>query len=415
VALVFRFSAAAALLGLAACTQPGPVEPGPTEDPSSDPAEAPDPGAPELKMGTLGVVIDGLRPGWLVTTSRLSDGNAAVETTQVSDGSPLTLAGTPEDIFVATVTDGDGKLLASQAMGAPCTLVRSHQLRVPADFATIQAAIDAAQPGETVAVAPGTYTESVKLRTGVCLLGSGARSTVLDARGEGRTLVDLTGAPGSVVAGFTMRGVTMPPGCSSDVFDCSGDWYRAAVYLGGTDWRDPTQDAPALIIGNVFEDNDVGVMLYWRGVAIVRNNVFRGNRSGLVANHFQSHTLVANNVFLANTELAIGNQAAFLDLIENVIAGSELGVRFMYVQTGAIRFNAFFGNRMNANEGRFTIGEDGNIEVDPRFVDPAAGDFHLQPGSPAIDAGRSNTTFEPDGTPHDIGAYGGPLAAWAKL
>jgi hypothetical protein len=204
-------------------------------------------------------------------------------------------------------------------------------------------------------------------------------------------------------------------GALSPAHAAQPSWYRAAIYLGGTDWRDPTQDAPALIIGNVFEDNDIGVMLYWRGVAIVRNNVFHGNRSGLVANHFQSHTLVANNVFLANTELAIGNQAAFLDLIENVIVGSELGVRFMYVQTGAIRFNAFFGNAMNANEDRFTIGEDGNVEVDPRFVDPDAGDFHLQPGSPAIDAGRRDATFEPDGTPHDIGAYGGPLAAWAKL
>src|SRR6201999_624699 len=32
----------------------------------------------------------------------------------------------------------------------------------------------------------------------------------------------------------------------------------------------------------------------------------------------------------------------------------------------------------------------GNISVDPRFVNPSAGDYHLQAGSPAIDAGNNS-------------------------
>lgn len=156
-------------------------------------------------------------------------------------------------------------------------------------------------------------------------------------------------------------------------------------------------------------------MLYWRGVAVVRNNVFIGNRSGLVANHFQSRTLVANNVFLDNTELAIGNQSAYLDIIENVIAGSQLAVRFENIQTGFIRCNLFFHNGANQSEPRFTIGEDGNIEADPEFAGAAVGDVHLGTGSPASDAGCSRSSFEPDGSPHDLGAYGGPLASWGHL
>jgi serine protease len=410
------------MLGVAACVDPGSAGtpgPGPDPDPgtgpSSDPGPDPQPGQPVV------VVVDGLSPGWLVTTSRLTDGNPPADTTQVSDGSPLTFAGAPTDVFVAIITDGSGKLVATQAMRSPCTMARSHRLHVPAEYSTIQAAINAARPGDTVAVAPGRYSESVMMRGGVCLLGSGAKYTVLDAGGEPRSLVDLTSAPGSVVAGFTMRGVTMPEGCANtDPFTCSGNWYRAAIYLGGTQWRDPTQDAPPLIIDNVFEDNDIGVLLYWRGVAVVRNNVFVANRNGLVANHFQSRTLVADNVFLHNTELAVGNQAAYLDLVENVIAGSEVGVRFQYVQTGFIRCNVFFANGANQSDvnsvpPRFTIGKDGNVEADPRFVDPVARDFHLQRGSPAIDAGCHGDTFEPDRTPHDIGAYGGPLAAWVDL
>jgi len=386
------------------------------DQPESGPG--PDPGSGAGPQ--VSAVVDGLEPGWLVTTTRLTDGAAPSELTQVSDGSPMTLTGAAGDVFVAIATDGNGELRALQSMRSPCTMARSRQLRVPAEYRSIQAAVDAARPGDTVAVAAGTYSEAVQLRAGVCLLGAGAQHTVLDAQHQPMTLVDLTSAPGSVVAGFTLRGVTMPAGCGDqDPFSCSGNWYRAGVYLGGTSWADPTQDAPPLISNNVFEDNDVGVMLYWRGVAVVRNNLFVGNRSGLVANHFQSRTLVANNVFHGNRELAIGNQAAYLDIIENVIAESAVGVRFEFVQTGFIRCNVFFANGVNSGspydrDVRFTIGKDGNVELDPRFVDAASGDYHLQAGSPAIDHGCEHG-MEPDGTPHDVGAYGGPLARWVAL
>jgi hypothetical protein len=292
---------------------------------------------------------------------------------------------------------------------------------VPTEYATIQAAVDAAQPGDTVKVAAGEYHESVVMRPGVCLLGSGAKHSVLDAQGESRTLVDLTGAPGSTVSGFTLRGTVSnaTDTCDGDdPFGCSGDWYRAAIYIGGSTWDDPTRDAPPIIINNVIEANDVGVMFYWRSNALLRNNVFVGNTNGFIANHFQDRAVVANNVFFNNTALAIGNQAAYLDIFNNIIVGSAVAIQFEYIQTGYIQCNLFWDN--GALQGdypgappRFMIGTDGNVEAEPKFI--GVGDFHLQPGSPAIDAGCHKDARETDDSAADLGAFGGPLGSWVDL
>ena len=54
-------------------------------------------------------------------------------------------------------------------------------IRVPADHATIQKAVDAAHPGDIVLVAPGEYHESVHIKTeGITLRGENRNTVILD-------------------------------------------------------------------------------------------------------------------------------------------------------------------------------------------------------------------------------------------
>jgi len=278
-------------------------------------------------------------------------------------------------------------------------------LFVPGGYDTIQAALDAAQPGDTVSVAAGVYTEHLRLRPFVRLVGAGASVTILDGLEVGESLIDFTGATAAVVSGFTLRNVGQRDTCADTApTDCSGDWYAAAVYADGHE-NACGAESSLLFTRNVVMGNDIGFLLYFQARAIVTNNVFVGNHSAFVANHHQDHALVAQNVFYGNDSAAIIAQASYLNVIGNVLLGNGAAFAQEYVQRGFVGCNVVSDNE-SLGEG-FLDG--GYVELDPQFVAPEELDFRLAPGSLAAGLGCL-------GAAHDVatdpGAFGGPLGAW---
>jgi len=121
--------------------------------------------------------------------------------------------------------------------------------------------------------------------------------------------------------------------------------------------------------------------------------------SAIFGDGFDSQTTLVNNILIRKT-----GQTA-------VVCGNFAG------ETPIFEFNDVLSPQASAYGGSCSdqTGTAGNISADPKFVDPPANNFHLQAGSPAIDAGDNSAPSLPtkdlDGFPRiqngtvDMGAY----------
>lgn len=236
-------------------------------------------------------------------------------------------------------------------------LVCADEVRVPDDYATIQAAIDALDEGpdptRTILVAPGTYEENLRLRSNIVLRGEETARTVLKADDPELPTVAITAASDVTLRNFTFTNAPL------------------AVEI--------TDSAAVLIASNVFalDSDEVAVSVPVTSTVNVINNTFHGNATGI--ERFNVEVVIENNVFSDNV-LAIDTDTA-----DNV------------------RFNCFTGNTSDGQRGDSSVADSAAL-----FVDAAKLDFHLRANSPCIDQGTGQDTI--DETDADMGAYGGEYA-----
>ncbi len=177
-----------------------------------------------------------------------------------------------------------------------------------------------------------------------------------------------------------------------------------------------------------------------RSAVAVRNNLFIDNGTAIEAAEVADLEIANNTVALAAGaagEWASGTEVVTRDtsrrgisvfpaartrIVNNLIAGAfdwAIGVHDYPSESLQVAYNIYHAvAEPYAGQGQSIATtpvpgmDSGNLSADPLFVNGGGEepDFHLSAGSPAIDAGAPDL-LDPDGSPSDIGAYGGPEAA----
>ncbi|HEV8480009.1 MAG TPA: right-handed parallel beta-helix repeat-containing protein [Candidatus Eisenbacteria bacterium] len=204
-------------------------------------------------------------------------------------------------------------------------------LHVPADYPTIQQALDAATSGDEVLVAPGTYNVHLLMgafQSGVMLHSeAGAATTILDAGGFNFVINITNAGPGTEVVGFTIQnGATCgllvqnsSPLLQDNIIRNNFNNTGGGIYL---------QASPAKVLHNDIHDNVAkasggGIYCDNLSLAQIEDNTIAGNHSqGDAGGLFvASNIAVKNNHFLGN--FAAGQGGGCLAAGASALQGNE--------------------------------------------------------------------------------------------
>jgi len=169
---------------------------------------------------------------------------------------------------------------------------------------------------------------------------------------------------------------------------------------------------------------------YYNGEDVWRNNTFQENYAGYygggVYSYVDYYREMTNNTFLGNEAGTAGGAlyaiSSYLDFRNNIVAFTETADAIYGNSTTAtnssFEFNAFWDNDGGDAAGSLTedhVTGSGNITADPMVTDWSEDgdcsndDLRLDAGSALVNAGDPQID-DTDGSPSDIGAYGGPYA-----
>ena len=317
----------------------------------------------------------------------------------------------------------------------------------PADFSTIQGAIDDANDGDTVVVADGRYTGQGN--RDIDFLGKAI--TVRSENGPERCIVDCNGSegephrgfifqsgedPNSVVAGFTItnayvriRGgaITLDFSSSPTITGCVIKGNTAQAGICTIEGHGGSVCSP-IIRNCVIVDNIGG------GVFVVGSGFL-----GSICDRYRAYAEIINSTIANNAGDGITAQRNCMVTIRNCIVrgNTNTDVKMGICEDccdpkAEISYSNVDPNGVSDPGALYVDWGQGNVDVAPCFADPNGGDYHLesQAGrwdanegrwaidevtSPCIDSGNPISPIGhepfPNGGIINTGAYGGTAQA----
>ena len=159
----------------------------------------------------------------------------------------------------------------------------------------------------------------------------------------------------------------------------------------------------------VYENKEAGIRCVITPMDIVNNTIVANGRSGIVVEDPSVVPTIRNNIITHNNDSGI--RAAGKGYSHNLLFSNNMTEDLAPGYLMCIR------RQYGGYEDEESYLKHNDIIADPLYVDAVHHDYHLQPTSPAIDAGDPDSKFHDKNFPpslgssiNDMGAYGGPFA-----
>jgi hypothetical protein len=281
-------------------------------------------------------------------------------------------------------------------------------INVPADYSTIQTAINAAIGGDTIAVKAGTYNENIVISKSIKLIGEFPLSIIVDGQGNGNAIT-ISGGSDVWIQRIVVK---------------SKDKY--GIYCS-------SESAVKMILKNsTLRDSERGLVAENNCQISALNNIFYNNRNsanidggGILIKNTETYGLISeiiNNTVDDNYH-GIWSENASVKTMNNIVT-SNIGTKGTITNTGIYHsgsgssnntYNDVYGNgREYGGDARAGAG---SLVVYPRFLWPYSRDYTLKTGSTeyslCLDAGNpdylyNDATRTSNTERNDMGAFGGP-------
>ncbi|MBL7215353.1 MAG: right-handed parallel beta-helix repeat-containing protein [Phycisphaerae bacterium] len=266
-------------------------------------------------------------------------------------------------------------------------------LYVPSQYKTIQHAIEMSQDSEMIVVSPGVYHENIDLGGKNVILTSIdptdtdiVKNTIIQEL-DNKSVVTFDGSENQtcVLNGFTITGGSTSGrgggicgnGTQAGISNCIIR-NNTAAYGGGVD-QCHGKIEKCIIANNSASVNGGGLAVCG---GIIANCLVYGNSAGNYGGglHYCNGTI--NNCTIADNTASLGGGLNNCSgTISNCIVWNNTPVDALSISSPTYCCSPGL------------VGE-GNIDIDPLFINPASGDYHLRPDSPCVDVGADVGVYD---------------------
>jgi parallel beta-helix repeat protein len=215
---------------------------------------------------------------------------------------------------------------------------------VPDDYGTIQGAVDAAGPGDTIIVRDGTYTENVDVNKTLTIRSDhGAASTIVNALDPNDHVFEVTENQ-VTISGFTVTGATGH--LNVGIYVYSADYCTISDNNASYNWEGIWlySSSNNTLTSNTASCVSNGIYMYSSSNNTLTSNTASNNGHGIFLSSSSNNTLTSNTASNNDWGITLSDSSSNNTLTSNTASDNGGGILLSYSSNNTLTSNTASNN-----------------------------------------------------------------------